>query len=98
MVRTARTNPHRDLFAGLEPPAPPARHPEAATTPPVASEVASQVDNNSRRVRAPLWVCVQFPGLPLQAVRGQCAPGGGRAHVVVDNDRQRTVIARDRAA
>ncbi|MEO0617585.1 MAG: DNA polymerase Y family protein [Pseudomonadota bacterium] len=98
MVRTARTSPHRDLFAGLGPPAPPARHPEAATTPPVASERAPQVDNNSRRARAPLWVCVQFPGLPLQAVRGQCEPGGGRAHVVVDNDRQRTVIARDRAA
>ncbi|MEL7023708.1 MAG: DNA polymerase Y family protein [Pseudomonadota bacterium] len=51
---------------------------------------------NVTSAQSAVWICLYFPGLPLQALQDQCS--ATTPSVVVDGDRQRTVIAVNRAA
>ena len=111
MGRSARTNPHPDLFAGLDAagePDQPARpapgEPRAGgagvDTPadvPVDVPADEPVDATAaRRARDPVWMCVYFPSLPLQALQDRF--DSARAGVVCEPDQRKTIVATNRKA
>ncbi len=97
MVSTPRTQSQPDLFSDVADPQAHAAQRErcalqtAQVAPPPTTTTTALAPS-----REPVWVCLYFPGLPLQALRAQCSTT--QPAVVVEGDRQRTVIAINRVA
>ncbi|MEL7310678.1 MAG: DNA polymerase Y family protein [Pseudomonadota bacterium] len=90
-----------DLFREVsDPQAHSARHErqqlQARSVQSVGSRPSAETLASVTPAHSAVWVCLYFPGLPLQALQGQCSVS--TPSVVVDDDRQRTVIAVNRAA
>ncbi|MEM9172804.1 MAG: DNA polymerase Y family protein [Pseudomonadota bacterium] len=95
MSRRARTLPYPDLFAGLAEPSTPADtvRPEAV---PVSAPSATIPPVVAASAREPVWVCLYFPAISLQACKSQCDTD--TPTVVVHDDAQRAIVAVNRAA
>lgn len=95
MVGTPRMQAQKDLFADVQDPDNRANHQRRRQLRAAQSEAVDTVKTSSA-VHSPVWICLHFPGLPIQALRSRCSVE--RPSVVVSDQRHRTLIATNRAA